>query len=167
MTLQELIGSSYKDNITVEEIITAISGKTYVDNSNNEYVVKQTYDDINKKYMSLLTEEEKNKIIREQHEKEFADLKRKVSKSSVISALSKAGYNDIANDLIETLITDDEAQSIVNAERLINSLNDVKKKAENYYNAALLNGSTSTPQSGGKQEVNVADMIFGTKENKN
>lgn len=44
-TLRELLGSSYKEGMTVEEAETALAGKRLVDLSTGEYVSKAKYDD--------------------------------------------------------------------------------------------------------------------------
>lgn len=44
-TLRELLGSSYKEGMTVEEAETALSGKKLVDLSTGDYVSKAKYDD--------------------------------------------------------------------------------------------------------------------------
>lgn len=45
MTLKELLGTNYKDGMTVEEAEEALKGKNLVDLSNGEYVSKSKYTD--------------------------------------------------------------------------------------------------------------------------
>lgn len=59
--IKNLLGSAYHENITIEEINSALEGKKYVDLSSGEYVAKGKYTTLEEKYKTLQSEHDSYK----------------------------------------------------------------------------------------------------------
>lgn len=100
MDLVELLGTDYKDGMSVEEINTALKDKKIADLSTGKYVLKEMTDakkreadstikDLQEQLNSKLTDDEKKAKEFEDKEKEIQELKEQIKKSNLATNKAK------------------------------------------------------------------------------
>lgn len=95
-TLKDILGESYKDNMTLADIESVISGMKLVDLSNGEYVSKGKLTDYErrmkeaeKKLAEKLTDEEKALAKQAEREEYYKALEKENAKNKYLSKLGK------------------------------------------------------------------------------
>lgn len=111
--LKKLLGSSYHEGITAEEINAALNGKKLVDLNEGEYVAKDKYNKV-KTDLDALTEKTKDyDSLKEANEKYESDKK----DADLLVRLKAAGINEksfkyVKNDLADgTLVDSDDPKT--------------------------------------------------------
>lgn len=129
--IKTLLGSSYKEGMTVEEINKALEGKKLVDLSTGEYVSKAKYDSLETKHKNLQSELDQVKEQTKDYEtlktenetfkteKANADLKSKFAKYGIKESAFKYVKGDI--DAKEFELGDDEKVNQANVKKYLES----------------------------------------------
>lgn len=112
MALKDLLGDTYKDGMTVDEIETALADKKLADLSNGEYISKGKYIDLDKRYKEIegklrekMTAEEQQAQALVEKEQHYKDLERKFNLSEFNNKLSKTIQDEkVRNEIAELLV---------------------------------------------------------------
>lgn len=127
--IKELLGESYKEGMTLEEVDKALEGKKLVDLSTGEYVAKGKYDTLETKYKNLQAEHEQVKEQTKDYEtlkakneayeaeKQDAEFKSKVVKYGI----KESAYKYVKGDIVakELVIGEDEKVNQENVKKYL------------------------------------------------
>lgn len=178
MDLKELLGESYKENMTVEEINAALSGKTLVDpetlpKSVSKDVFDKTASELAKYKKDLralqektMTEEEKQKEILEKAALAEQTYKKELSRIKAIEVFAKGGLTESEyGNLLDMAVSDDSEQSVKNAKNILDLLTARKEAVEKAVKAELLKNTPTPPggNSGGNTKEDFAKMTLTEK----
>lgn len=113
MALKDILGESYKDGMTVEELETALAEKKLVDLSSGEYISKGKYADLDKKYKDMesklkerMTAEEKQAEALAEREQYYKSLEKKLNLSEYNNKLSASIQDEKTRLEIAELMAD-------------------------------------------------------------
>lgn len=170
MDLQTLLGDAYKDEMTIEEINTALADKNLVDSSTlpksvNKDVFDKTASELSKvkKELKKLQEEsmtaeerlqaenEKAQNLQQTYAKELAKLKAK--ELFVKAGLGESEYES----LLDSIASEDEDITISRAQTMIKIIDAQKQAVEKSVKAELLKG-TPKPPAGEGGNANTANF---------
>lgn len=165
MELKDLLGESYKEGITVEEITAALAGKTLVDPSTlpksvNKDVfdrtaselasTKKTLNDLKATTMTseelLKVEMDKAKQTQTTYAKEIAKLKAR--EVFVAAGLKEADYTS----LLDLVVSDDDQVTLARATSMVTLIAAQKTAAETALRAELLRDTPKPPGGNGKSD---------------
>ena len=177
--IQKLLGADFKEGMTPEEALTALSTKKLADLSSGQYVdkgkllekdnlLKSIQDEkkiLEEEKNARLTDDEKKAKEEAQRLKELEDLKKEVSKVKtekifVASGLEEADYSELLNAIVEA----NPQKSSEIAESLSKVIKTVKEKTEKDINAKLLN-EQSTPNGGKTKGTEKSDFSIFQEQN--
>lgn len=150
MNIQELLGEAYKEGMSVEEINTALAGKTFVDPSTlPPSVPKDTFDKTAKDLAAAkkrvgelesanLSEDEKLKNALADAQATKDEYTRKSIRLDVEKVLVQGGLSEKEYEsIIDTLVSTDKDASIALANNLINIITGQKKTAADAVKAEM------------------------------
>lgn len=151
--LKTLLGESYKEGMTVDEINTALSQLDLIDTAKEKVVKKSVWDNTASEvskyknlYKELLSEEER----RAEREKENAERIKKteetVKRLKLEKALSKSGYDDKQIAAFADAFIEGDAEEL--GKVMTTLITDLTKKVKDETTAELLKTHTHTPPAG-------------------
>lgn len=158
--LQSLLGDSYRENMTVEEINAALTDKTFVDPSTLPRSVEKSMFDkttselgaVKKELAALknssLTADEQLQAKLKEVEQTKSDLAKERSKLHATSIFTVAGLQEADySSILDSVISEDEETTKAKATSVVNLINSQKAAAEKSLREELLK-STPTPPGG-------------------
>lgn len=168
-TLKELLGESYKDNMTFEEIETALSSKKLADLSSGEYVSKGKLTDYErrakeaeKKLADKLTEEEKAQLELAKREEYYKALEKENARNKYVAKLGKTIKDEKVLGEIADLYADGNYAGAIDKQN--EYLEKYHSNLEKEIKAELLKKNPqATPESGNKT-YKTKDEIMAIKD---
>lgn len=162
MTIKELLGDAYREDMTIAEIESALAGKKLADLSTGEYVSKKKYDDEVAKRTTLETkvQELENKapevVNPENYDndmQELATLRNEKKANEYKAKIRGLGVNDKFVDFV--------AKSVEDNESFETAFNDFKTKNPFICDSNFNNYNQPDPNlnKGDKGPVSLADAI--------
>lgn len=166
MTLKELLGDDYKDEMTVEEIETALADKTFVDPSTlPKSVTKDVFDKtaselakVKKELKSLqeksMTDEEKLQAEIEKAKETQANYAKELAKLTAKEIFVSAGLKeDDYSPILEVVVTEDSEITKSRAQSMVDLIVAQKEAVEKSVKAELLKSTKRPPGGAGGKTV--------------
>ena len=177
-SLKELLGDTYKEGMTLEEIETALAERDLVDRSElGEVVSKAIFDktaselsalkkEVKKLKESSMTAEEKVQAeldkateLQKQYARELAKLKAK--EIFIGAGLAEKDYAP----LLDVVVSEDEEVTVGRAKAMVDVINAQKQAVEKAVKADLLKGTPKPPAgSGANPKVDYEKEIAAARE---
>lgn len=152
MGLKDLLGDSYKDGMTIEDIEKVLSDRKLADLSSGDYVSKGKYAELDKKYKDIenklkerMTAEEKQSEELAQREQYYKDLERKLNLSEFNNKLSSSISDEKTRNEIAELMVDGKISEAIEKQNIYysNYKENLKKQIKE---ELLTNNPTPAPQ---------------------
>ena len=168
-TLRELLGESYRENMTFEEIESVIGGMKLADLSTGEYVSKGKFDDserrrkdAEKKLTDKMSDDEKTLALQAEREEYYKQLEKENARNKYLAKLGKTIKDEkVLNEIADLYAEGDFATAI---DKQNEYLAKYHGELEKTIKADLLRENPQpTPQSG-KTTYKTKDEIMAIKD---
>ena len=169
-TLKDILGESYKENMTLAELETALADKKLADLSSGEYVSKGKLTDYErrakeaeKKLAERLTEEEKAQAKLAEREEYYKQLERENNRNKYISKLGKTIKDEKVLEEIATLYADGDYSGALDKQN--EYFAKYHSEMEKTIKADLMKQNPqATPQNGNKNSYKTKEEIMAIKD---
>lgn len=169
-TLRELLGESYKENMTLSEIESALSGMKLADLSSGDYVSKGKLTDYEnrakkaeKALAEKLTEEEKAQIELAKREEYYKALEKENNRNKYLSKLGKVIKDEKVLSEIADLYANGDYSSAIDKQN--EYLSKYHSEMEKTIKADLMKQNPQpTPQNSGKTTYKSKDEIMAIQD---
>lgn len=166
MALKDILGESYKDGMTVEEIETALADKKLADISSGEYISKGKYFDLDKKYKDMesklkerMTAEEKQAEALAEREQHYKSLERKLNMSEYNNKLSASISDEKTRLEIAELMADGKTFEAIEKQNAY--LGAYKETLTKQIREELLTKNpTPQPLNDDKKDIDLSKMTY-------
>lgn len=168
-TLKDILGESYKDDMTLADIESVISSMKLVDLSNGEYVSKGKLTDYEtrmkkaeKALQDKLTEEEKKQLEIEEREKYYKQLEKENARNKYLTKLSKSIKDEtVLNEIADLYAEGDFATAI---DKQNEYLTNYHSELEKTIKADLMKQNPQANPQNGKSTPKTKDEIMAIKD---
>jgi hypothetical protein len=158
MALKDLLGELYKENMTTDEIETALADKTFIDPATlPKTVAKEQFDktaselakikkELSDKAAESLSAEQRAKLAIDEANAAKADYLKRLSKLKAEEILKGAGLTETDySEIIDKLVSEDEESTVKTATAFSNIISTQKMAAQKAREAELLKNTPNTP----------------------
>ena len=168
-TLKDILGESYKENMTLEEIESVIASMKLVDLSNGEYVSKGKlidYENRTKKaekaLADKLTEEEKNQLELAKREEYYKALEKENARNKYITKLGKTIKDEkVLNEIADLYAEGDYVTAIDKQNEYISKYHNELEKT---IKADLMKQNPQPNPQNGSVKYKTKDEIMAIKD---
>lgn len=168
-TLKDILGDSYREDMTLADIESAIAEKKLADLSSGEYVSKgkltdyeRRMKDAEKKLADKLTEEEKAQIEQAKREEYYKALEKENARNKYITKLAKTIKDEkVLEEIVELYVEGDFAKAI---DKQNDYLANYHSELEKTIKADLLKQNPQATAQSGKSSYKTKDEIMAIKD---
>ena len=171
MEIKDLLGSDYKEGMTIEEINAALAGKTFVDPTTlGKTVSKETFDKtaselaeakrkLDEQAKAGLSETERLKAALEEAEEAKRGFAIKSNRMDVEKIFLTAGLSDADyTPFIDGIVSEDAAASVSIANAIVKTLAAQKKATDAAVRKELFNGAAKPAADHGDPAMTLTDF---------
>ena len=168
-TLKDILGESYKDDMTVADIESVIASMKLVDLSNGEYVSKGKLTDYEtrmkkaeKALAEMMSEEDKAKLEREKREEYYKALEKENARNKYITKLGKTIKDEkVLNEIADLYAEGDYVMAIEKQNEYITKYHSELEKT---IKADLLKQNPQPNPQNGSVKYKTKDEIMAIKD---